>query len=212
MKNNDSYNDSIPDYGKCPDTTLRVAGLVNDSITDGPGLRLTLFLQGCLMNCPGCHNPDSLNPNGGTLYSVKQIIEKINNNPLLAGVTFSGGEPFLQTKQLLPLARYIKESGLDLAIYTGYTFEDLHQGNAGIYSVNKNLVSADVPLSISVDKKDVMDLLSLADTLIDGPFVLEQRSLTLSFRGSKNQRILNASKSLSEKSAVWSTDPAWIDT
>jgi anaerobic ribonucleoside-triphosphate reductase activating protein len=169
---------------------IRVAGIVNDSITDGPGIRLTLFVQGCERNCPGCHNPSSLPLNAGKLYTAQEIMDRIKKNPMLSGVTFSGGEPMLQAEALLPLARMIKDAGLDLAIYTGFTFEELlKQGDPS-----------------------VMELLSNASTLIDGPFILAQRSLNLSFRGSSNQRILNLKESLAQGKSVEESNPAWIGT
>lgn len=166
---------------------IRVAGIVNDSITDGPGLRLTLFVQGCERNCPGCHNESALPMDGGELYDPQEIMDIIRKNPMLSGVTFSGGEPMLQAKALLPLVRMIKDAGLDLAVYTGYTFEELLEQNDAA----------------------VMELLSYADTLIDGPFILEKKSLSLNFRGSSNQRILNLKESLKKGMAVPETDPDW---
>lgn len=165
-----------------------MAGIVNDSITDGPGLRLTLFMQGCDKNCPGCHNQDTLPLEGGTLYTTEEIMQKVNKNPMLSGVTFSGGEPLLQAQALLPLAHLIKEACLDLAIYTGYTFEDLLKKGDSLQ----------------------IELLSLASTLIDGPFILSQRSLNLSFRGSTNQRILNLKESLAQGKAVLENRSAWV--
>lgn len=166
---------------------IRVAGIVNDSITDGPGLRLTIFVQGCERKCPGCHNPNTWHLEGGTLYTVEELMEKVKRNPMLSGVTFSGGEPMLQARTLIPLADMIKATGLNLAIYTGYTFEEL----------------------ISEGNQDITKLLVLADVLIDGAFILERRSLSLSFRGSTNQRILNLKESLKQMKAVEELNPAW---
>lgn len=159
---------------------IRVAGIADDSITDGPGLRITIFMQGCPHHCAGCHNPGALDMGGGTEYTKEQLFARINKNPLLTGVTFSGGEPMLQAGALLPLARDIKAAGLDLAIYTGYTFEEL-------------LVNGDT---------SVLQLLDCGDTLIDGPFVMAKRNLALSFRGSANQRILDLPASLKGRRAV----------
>ena len=154
---------------------LRLAGIVNDSITDGPGIRLTVFVQGCPHHCPGCHNPQTWAFDGGEETSPDEIMAQIKKNPLLSGVTFSGGEPLAQAAALLPLAQQIKQQGLELAIYTGYTFEQLLQMNDP--SINR--------------------LLALTDTLIDGPFIQAQRNLELNFRGSENQRVLQAAASLS---------------
>lgn len=166
---------------------IRVAGIENDSIVDGPGLRMCIFMQGCDKSCDGCHNPDAIPQLGGELISVEELFEKIKKNPLLTGVTFSGGEPLLQAKEIIPLAILIKDLGLDIALYTGDTFEDI------------------------LEKKDenVLTLLSMCDTLIDGPFVLAEKSLTLKFRGSKNQRILDCKKSLECNSAILSDNPSW---
>jgi len=166
---------------------IRIAGTENDSITDGPGLRFALFVQGCAMSCPGCHNPEAIPLDGGRLCTVEELISQIRKNPLLTGVTFSGGEPLLQAAALLPLAKMIKEDGLDLAIYTGFTLEEI------------------------LEKADpaILALLSLADTLVDGPFLLPRRSLSLRFRGSENQRILDIPGSLAARKAVWTTDRDW---
>ncbi|MCM1129377.1 MAG: anaerobic ribonucleoside-triphosphate reductase activating protein [Alistipes senegalensis] len=172
-----------PDAGR-----IRVAGIENDSITDGPGLRLTLFVQGCPRACPGCHNPESIPLEGGRWYSAEELFGRICKNPILTGVTFSGGEPLSQAVSLLPLAKMIRQEKLDLAIYTGYVFEDI-------------LAHAD---------PNVLALLSLADILIDGPFVIKQRNLSLRFRGSENQRILDLPRSLAEKKAIWTEDPDWL--
>lgn len=170
---------------------LRVAGIVNDSITDGPGLRLTIFMQGCLNNCKGCHNPQSIPMDGGTFYSVDELLEKITANPLLSGVTFSGGEPLLQAEGLIPLAKKIIELGLDIIIYTGYTFEEILSG-------------LDSKEDHPIFNEYVLRLLKLSHMLIDGPYVDAERSLVLQFRGSKNQRILDIPESLNKKKPVLS--------
>ena len=170
---------------------LRISGCVNDSIVDGPGLRFTLFTQGCPHNCPGCHNPQTHDFKGGYNASIKKIFAQIKANPLLSGVTFSGGEPFVQAKTLVPLAKMIKEAGLELACYTGFVFEQL----------------------ASDQVKGARELLNYIDVLIDGKFVLSQRSLDLAFKGSKNQRTINVPQSLKEgkvaleKSERWTKNP-----
>ena len=169
--------------------TIRVAGIISDSIVDGPGLRLTIFCQGCLRGCADCHNLKSWPLNGGHEVTVEELLLKIDNNPLLTGVTFSGGEPLLRAAALLPLAEGIRARGLDLAIYTGYTIEEI-------------LADGD---------EKAIALLGHASVLVDGPFVFSQKSLALHFRGSKNQRILDAAKSLSERRAVPTTDPGWLE-
>lgn len=166
---------------------LRISGCVNDSIVDGPGLRFTLFTQGCPHNCPGCHNPQTHDFKGGYNASIKKIFAQIKANPLLSGVTFSGGEPFVQAKTLVPLAKMIKEAGLELACYTGFVFEQL----------------------ASDQVKGSRELLNYIDVLIDGKFVLSQRSLDLAFKGSKNQRTINVPQSLKEGKVVLEKSERW---
>lgn len=166
---------------------IRVAGVVNDSITDGPGLRYTLFVQGCPHHCPGCHNPQTHSFEGGTLRRAEEIGAEVLKNPILSGLTLSGGEPVCQAAALVPLCQIVKQAGLDIVLYSGYTFEQL----------------------LEMKQKDVRQLLSLCDVLVDGPFLLEQKSLALLFRGSKNQRILNLPKSLKEGRAVEEKSERW---
>ena len=154
---------------------LRISDTVNDSIVDGPGLRFTVFVQGCPHNCPGCHNPQTHAFDGGTLVEKEQILERIKGNPLLDGVTFSGGEPFCQAKALAALGREIRKLGLNIMTYSGYTFEQLYARR---------------------DEDGIGELLEVTDWLVDGPYVESLRSLELQFRGSSNQRILDVKKSL----------------
>lgn len=165
---------------------VRLAGFVGDSIVDGPGLRCALFCQGCPHGCPGCHNPDTWPFTGGTLHLPDELFARIQGYPLCRAVTFSGGEPFAQSTALLPLATRLRAAGYELASYTGYTFEALMAGS-----------------------ETQQALLHTLDTLIDGPFVLAQRDLTLRFRGSTNQRILNIPASLAAGRAVAETAPRW---
>lgn len=150
---------------------LRIAGLVDESIADGPGLRLVVFTQGCLHGCKGCHNPQTHDPAGGYWLDIDEIRALYSRNPLLAGITFSGGEPFLQADTLAVLGRLVHELGGDVLTYTGYILE--------------NLLA--YPLSAN---PGVSALLMETDILIDGPFIAEQASHDLDYRGSANQRIL----------------------
>ena len=152
---------------------MRIAGLANDSIVDGPGLRLTVFTQGCPHHCPGCHNPQSHDFTGGELRDTGEILEIMRDNALLDGITLSGGEPFAQPEACAELARAAHEDGLNVWCYTGYTFEDLLEG-----------------------RTEWMELLRNIDVLVDGPFVLSQRTLEAHFRGSSNQRIIDVQQSL----------------
>ncbi|WP_295074877.1 anaerobic ribonucleoside-triphosphate reductase activating protein [Ruminococcus sp.] len=164
---------------------LRIAGTVNDSIVDGPGIRFTVFVQGCPHNCKGCHNPQTHDFEGGTVADTEELLEKIKGNPLLDGVTFSGGEPFCQAEALASLGKQIKELGLNIVTYTGYTFEKLYEER-------------------SLNNWD--ELLGVTDILIDGPFILEQKDWEIKFRGSSNQRYIDCKKSLETGKAV-ETEP-----
>ncbi|SUX05254.1 anaerobic ribonucleoside-triphosphate reductase activating protein [Campylobacter lari] len=157
---------------------LRLAGVVKESIVDGYGLRYVIFTQGCPHHCRGCHNPQTHDFNKGYLQDLASLYDEICKNPLLQGVTFSGGEPFMQAKNLSILAKHIKALGLDLTIYTGFTYEKLLQDQA------------------------MKELLILADVLIDGKFILEQKDLSLKFKGSKNQRIIDVVNSLEQGKIV----------
>ena len=165
---------------------LDLADIVSDSIVDGPGIRVSIFCQGCPHHCPGCHNPETWEFGCGTKATEGQILAEVLKNPLCRGVTFSGGEPFAQPEGFAHLAKLLKEKGYEVASYTGYTFEQLLNGTPG-----------------------QKQLLESIDVLIDGPFLLAEKSLELSFRGSKNQRILDVPASLQAGKAVLMTSPRW---
>lgn len=152
-------------------SNIRIAGIIRESIVDGPGIRFTIFSQGCPHNCEGCHNPETHDVKGGYDCSIEKILGEIDKNPLLTGVTFSGGEPMCQPDEFLTLAQEIKKRSLDIVIFSGYTFEELQ-------------IMAESNPSIG-------ELLLLTDYLIDGKFVLAEKDLALSFRGSKNQRYID---------------------
>ncbi len=165
---------------------LELAAIVTDSIVDGPGIRTCIFCQGCPHHCEGCHNPETWEFGTGTPMDEEQVLEIVKSNPLCRGVTFSGGEPFAQAEGFAELAVLLKEAGYEVASYTGYTFEQLLRGT-----------------------KAQQELLKSLDVLIDGPFVLAQRSLQLAFRGSRNQRILDVPKSLAANAPVEITHGRW---
>lgn len=155
-----------------PEHLLRLAGIVEESCVDGPGLRLTVFTQGCPHHCPGCHNPQTHDCDGGFFRDIEEIYSVYAENPLLSGITFSGGEPFLQPLPLVELARKVHAAGGNVMCYTGYVYEDMLQP----------------PLAI---QPGVDALLEETDLLIDGPFIMALKNCELLFRGSSNQRILD---------------------
>lgn len=156
--------------------TIRLAGVVRESIVDGPGLRFTVFCQGCPHGCEGCHNPATHDFEGGYDCEISKIIVAVDENPLLDGVTFSGGEPMCQPEAFTVLAEELKKRNLNIMVYTGYTYEEL--------------------LRLAETRPAVGKLLELTDYLVDGRFILAQRDLTLPFRGSTNQRILDMKQTL----------------
>ena len=147
---------------------IRIAGIVPESVTDGPGVRFTIFTQGCPYGCLDCHNPHTHDPNGGYEIAIDEILDQIKRNPLLDGITFSGGEPFLQAANLAKIARACHEWNLTVMTYTGNLYEDI----------------------LASDNADWQTLLRETDILVDGPFVQEQATKTLPFRGSSNQKII----------------------
>ena len=161
---------------------IKLAGLVPESFVDGPGIRFTLFTQGCPHNCEGCHNPETHSFNGGRFADIDKIYSKIKENGIIKGVTFSGGEPFCQAEPLAYLAEKLKFDGYNIMCYTGYTFEEL--------------------LHKSKSDSNICDLLNNIDILVDGRFILSERSLELRFKGSKNQRIIDVPESLKIGKAV----------
>lgn len=154
---------------------IRIAGIVPESTTDGPGVRFAIFTQGCPHRCPGCHNPHTHDPTGGYEIGIDEILDQIRQNPLLDGVTFSGGEPFLQAAKLVKIAREChefahenRERNLTVMTYTGFLYENI----------------------LAADNADWQALLRETDILVDGPFVQELATSMLPFRGSANQRMI----------------------
>lgn len=167
---------------------ISLSGVTGDSIVDGPGLRLTIFTQGCLHHCPGCHNPQTHDPEGGSWADTEDILAAAAENPLLDGITLSGGDPFMQPVPCLALAEGAHKIGLNVWTYTGYTWEALLEENDA----------------------DKLALLKETDVLVDGPFLLAERSLELRFCGSRNQRLIDVKKSLAEGKVVLWEEPSYF--
>ncbi|MBP5445622.1 MAG: anaerobic ribonucleoside-triphosphate reductase activating protein [Acholeplasmatales bacterium] len=157
---------------------IRIAGLTDDSIVDGKGFRFVIFTQGCLHHCKGCHNPETWAMDAGTLMDITDIEKKIESNGLLDGITFSGGDPFYQPKPCAEIAKWAKNRGLNIWAYTGFLYEEL------------------------LNMPEVKEFLDLVDVLIDGPFILEEKSLLLNFRGSKNQRVIDLNETRKQNKIV----------
>lgn len=158
----------MPDTGER--VVLRLASVLEESIVDGPGMRMVIFAQGCPHRCPGCHNPQTHSTAGGSLFSVKQLLTTYTKHPFVRGITLSGGEPFEQAAAMAVLAKAVHHSGGDVVVYTGYHVERLR-------------IKAK-------DNPGIQALLNETDLLIDGPFVMSLRSLEIPFAGSLNQRFV----------------------
>ena len=168
-------------------TILNIAGFNKNSITDGPGFRFVIFAQGCIHNCKGCHNPETHAFGVGTDYTAAEIIAMIKKNPMIKGVTLSGGDPFCQAQQFATLSAELKKQGYEICAFTGYLFENL----------------------IKDKTDDKYKLLENVDILIDGPFIESEKSLELKFKGSRNQRTIDVPKSLEKGEVVISDSPRW---
>jgi len=155
---------------------MRIAGQIHDSIVDGPGLRYVVFTQGCSLCCEGCQNPDTWDPSGGSEIPVDEIIRDLLSNPLTDGLSLSGGEPFEQAADCASLAASARENGLNVWVFSGRTFEEL--------------------LDISGSDSDIMKLLVQTDVLVDGRYISTERTLSVKWCGSKNQRVIDVRKSL----------------
>ena len=166
---------------------IRIAGTVDDSIVDGPGIRYTVFTQGCPHHCPGCHNPKTHAQDGGYTVDTEKIVAQLRANPLLDGLTLSGGEPFEQPAACSELARQAHVLGLKVWCDTGYTGEVLLTAKNPAWEA----------------------LLQQVDVLVDGPFLLGERSLELQYRGSKNQRLLDMPRTLETGVPVLWAAPTW---
>ena len=163
--------------------SINVYGIADESIVDGPGIRMTVFAQGCNRACPGCHNADSQPFEENLWVDVDGIVERFSRNKLLRGITFSGGEPFAQAGAFAELARRVKALGKDVWVYSGFTYEELVEIAGGRVPEMRG--------SEHLVPEDVSDLLEEVDVLVDGPYVEALHDVDLEWRGSSNQRIID---------------------
>lgn len=164
------------------ENTIKIAGVVRESTVDGPGFRYVVFTQGCPHSCKGCHNPGTHDFKGGKLVSIDKLVEDINKNPLLKGITISGGEPFMQPKQVHNLISKINKDKHTIMVYSGFEYEQL--------------------LNMAKENEYVTKILENTDVLIDGKFVEELKDENILFRGSTNQRAIKAKESLKAGSVI----------
>lgn len=162
---------------------LYLSGVVEESIVDGPGIRFTIFCQGCGHKCTGCQNPKTHPFNtGGYDETPGALLKAIQSNPLVSGVTFSGGDPMYQSEAVTQLAAMLKPLGYNIWVYTGFLWDEVKDN----------------------------PLMKYVDVLVDGPFIEAQKSLELYCRGSANQRLIDVQESLKSKSVVLHKIPEYL--
>ena len=165
------------------------ADLQTDSIVDGPGLRTVIWTQGCAHHCAGCQNPQTWDFNGGGLVPIADVLAAIDELECQSGITFSGGDPMYQPEACTKIAKYCKDKGYNIWVYTGFTYENLRK--------------------MAKTKPIYMEFLQLIDVLVDGRFKLAERDLSLLFRGSRNQRLIDMSKTLAGDEVILFNETAY---
>ena len=162
---------------------IRLASEIEkDSIVNGDGIRTVIWMQGCPHNCLGCHNRSTHDFDGGFLKDIEDLKEEIKNIELQDGITLSGGDPLLQIDACLEIAKFCKSINLNVWCYTGYTYEEL--------------------IIMAKSNEKIIEFLNYIDILVDGKFILKEKSFDVKFRGSKNQRLIDIPKTLKEKKIV----------
>ena len=164
------------------DKTIRLSGIAYESLVNGPGVRRVFFSQGCKHNCVGSFNPDTHDFNGGQLMNMDKLIEDVLINPIIKGITFSGGDPIEQADKFAYMAKAFKKVNLNIWCYTGYLFEEL--------------------LEMSKEKVGIRELINNIDVLVDGKFEIKKKEEGLRFKGSTNQRIIDVKASLLNRHIV----------
>lgn len=160
--------------------TIRLAKELDfDSIVDGEGIRTVIWTQGCKHNCPFCHNPSTHSFSGGMNVDIEDIKKTLAEIKGQTGITFSGGDPMEQAEECAEIAKYAKSINLDIWCYTGYVYEDLLKKGS-----------------------EIVNFLNYIDVLVDGPFLIKEKSFDVKFRGSKNQRLIDVKKSLKENKTI----------
>lgn len=160
--------------------TIRVVDIVSGTTVDGPGFRTSIYFAGCSHKCQGCHNPSTWPFDSGEDMTIDEIMRRIEEEGY--DVTFSGGDPMYQAEAIIPLAKRIRAAGYNIWCYTGFTYEE-------------------------VVKSPIMRrLLPYIDVLVDGPFIESQKDISLLFRGSSNQRLVDLHKSSPKEIVEWESD------
>ncbi|MCM1452482.1 MAG: anaerobic ribonucleoside-triphosphate reductase activating protein [Clostridium sp.] len=147
---------------------MRILDIIDGTIVDGPGLRTSIYFAGCAHKCPGCHNPQSWDFNGGREVAIGEIMAHVEKNGF--NVTLTGGDPLYQIDEILPLCHSLRQAGFNIWCYTGFTLEEIQA-------------------SPSLSR-----ILNAVDAIVEGPFIEVLRDTSLQFRGSSNQRIIHLNK------------------
>lgn len=155
---------------------IRLAGIAQQSLVNGKGMRKVFFSQGCTHYCPACFNKETWSFEGGQMFEMDELINQLKKETYLDGVTFSGGEPFQQQNKFAYMATEIKKIPMNIWCYTGYTFDQL--------------------LELSKKDSNIKTMLENIDVIVDGKFDENLQDPKIKFRGSKNQRIIDVQKSL----------------
>ena len=153
--------------------SFMIMDIIRGTTVDGPGFRTAIYLSGCLHDCPGCHNPQSHDPNAGVKMSLREVLEIVKEEDF--DVTLTGGDPLFNPESVLVLAKAIREEGYGIWLYTGYTIEQIY------------------------DSPRLAAILPFLDAVVDGPYLEGLRDPDLKFRGSSNQRIIYKPFNLAEK-------------
>ncbi len=149
---------------------INLSGYIDSSIVDGPGVRFAIYTQGCIHQCPGCHNPKTWDCETNQEFDIDQLIQIIEDESLGNKVTVSGGDPLLQFTSTYELCTKLKAKGYDIWLYTGYTLEEIE------------------------NEDKLAPILNVIDTLVDGRFEADLKDFNLEYRGSSNQRIIDCNK------------------
>lgn len=161
---------------------IRLAGIAENSLVNGKGLRKVFFSQGCSHHCEGCFNQHTWEFAGGRMFDMDELVQKVKDEPFLDGVTFSGGDPFQQADKFAYLAKKLHEANINIWAYTGYTFEEL--------------------MKLAQTNPHIKQMINNVDVIVDGRFMKDKMSENLKYCGSSNQRVIDVKLSLNENKII----------
>lgn len=161
---------------------IRLAGIAENSLVNGKGLRKVFFSQGCSHHCEGCFNQHTWEFAGGRMFDMDELVQKVRDEPFLDGVTFSGGDPFQQADKFAYLAKKLHEANINIWAYTGYTFEEL--------------------MKLAQTNPHIKQMINNVDVIVDGRFMKDKMSENLKYCGSSNQRVIDVKSSLNENKII----------